>query len=71
MEEVRRMKLLRKQPRGQVLRKGTAAHDQGLCTLMLAELTQDCSIQGRRRRSELAWDMSHGSLRHEVLVLVV
>lgn len=56
---------------GRTLRRGTPEHDVGLCTLMLMELTQDCSPQGRRRRSELAQDMAKGQLRHRELVLAV
>lgn len=32
----------------------------GLCQFALMELTDDCSIQGRRRRSEIAQALSQG-----------
>ena len=39
----------------------------GLCHLALMELTDDCSVQGRRRRSEIAQALSQG----EALQVVV
>ena len=54
---------------GTRVRKGTAQHDEGLCLIMLAGLVDDCSPQGKRRRSELAEKMSARELQHtEVLV---
>ena len=53
------------------LRKGTAQHDAGLCFFLLVTLTDDCSPQGKRRRSELAEHLSAGTLRHDEVVLAV
>lgn len=53
------------------LRAGTPEHDSGLCFFILMELTDDCSPQGKRRRSELAEDFSHGELKHSAVALAV
>lgn len=52
------------------LRAGTPEHDSGLCFFILMELSDDCTPQGKRRRSELAEDFSHGTIQHSAVVLV-
>lgn len=53
------------------LRRGTPEHDSGLASLLLMELTDDCTPQGRWRRSELAEDYSRGSVRHSQVVVAL
>lgn len=50
--------------RGMRLRRGTREHDQGLCSLLLMVLTDDCDPVGKRRRSELGQEFQHGLIRH-------
>lgn len=59
-----------KSPPGPVmlLRAGTPQHDAGLCALLIMELTDDCTPQGRRRRSELAEDFSRANIVHSEVV---
>ena len=46
------------------LRAGTPEHDLGLATLLLIVLTDDCSPQARRRRSELGERVSQNEVAH-------
>lgn len=41
----------------------------GACAWALIELTDDCSIQGRRRRSEIAGAVSRGEILQGVCAL--
>lgn len=50
------------------LRPGTPQHDTALAFVLLVALTDDCSMTGKRRRSELAEHIHKGDLSHNDVV---
>lgn len=56
---------------GREVLPGSSEHAAGLCAMLCIALVDDCTPQGKRRRSELAEEIGAGVPSHQAEALVL